>query len=274
MVVLLGSGALKMLNLLARVLVLSVGLFCLISLMPVSLSKEENDKVENGFVVHPEFYKPVPVNASSRAGKEAVKKYNCTMCHSIEDKGGCLAPPFDGIGAYRNRQFILARITFGSAAEEEFEKLYEEKEQLMPHLRVPSVDAKNIAQYLLTLPSPSGGFYVGAHTHNLNQRQPGIEESRSAAQSNAKRIAAGKQLFYERGCTACHSIGNIGGHFAPALDDISKRRSKDYIQEHISNAQLLPQNSAGEYKARGTIMPPSGLGSDEISKVTAFLMSL
>lgn len=242
--------------------------------MPELLSKEANRKAKQGFVIASNFYKPLPASAVSRAGNEAIKKYDCTMCHSIEGRGGCLAPPFDGIGAYRSRQFILARITLGSAAEEEFEKLYEGKTELMPHLRIPSSAAKNIAQYLLTLPAPKGGFYIGSHFNKQGQAQLKEEERELPAAPNTEFIAAGKKLFYERGCTACHSIGKIGGHFAPALDAISKRRSKDYVRQHISNAELLVQGSADEYQGRGIVMPPSGLSAEEINKVTEFLMSL
>ncbi len=240
----------------------------------ILVAKAQGDESKPGLIVHPRVYAPVSAGPASQAGKELVEKHNCLMCHSIGSKGGCLSPPFDGIGAYRTKKFILARITRGAAVEAEFAKLYGGKAELMPHMRIPSGEAKLVAQYLLTIPAPQNGFYVGSHGSNSNESASDNEETEKTNQVDEQRIAAGKKLFYERGCTACHSIGNIGGHFAPHLDAVGKRRSQNYIEQRITSAELLSQNSGDEYGGRGAVMPPSGLTKDEIESITQFLTSL
>jgi mono/diheme cytochrome c family protein len=247
---------------------------CLSGVLVFTCTKVLAGESKQGSVVYPHEYKPAPVSSASRAGEKLVEKHNCLMCHSIANKGGCLSPPFDGIGAYRTRQFILARISRGAVAEAEFQKLYGGKAELMPHLRVPTEEAKLVAQYLLTLPAPPGGFYIGSHEATIHGNLKSTEEKKNTDQIDEKKISVGRKLFYERGCTACHSIGNIGGHFAPHLDAIGKRRSRSYIEQRITNAELLSQNSGDEYAGRGAVMPPSGLSSDEISSITDFLSSL
>jgi hypothetical protein len=68
----------------------------------------------------------------------------------------------------------------------------------------------------------------------------------------------------------------MGGHFAPALDGISKRRDRSYVERVISKSELMPINSedTSEYSERGNIMPPAGLTKEQIQKVTDFVMTL
>jgi len=231
----------------------------------------QNGKTQaHGFIVKPAQYKPTNASVESELGKALVKKNNCLQCHSINNQGGCLSPPLDGIGAYRNKQFILARITRSAAAEREFAHLYGQPE-LMPHLRVSPKDAHLIAQYLLTLPAPKDGFFVASH--NLNPKALDIAQ-KTAPIATAKAIAEGKKLVFEHGCTACHSIYGIGGHFAPAFDHLSKYRTEEYVKRRITNVEFFTQNEPDEYESRGTVMPPSNLSVEDIDKISQFLMSL
>lgn len=233
----------------------------------------EKQKVKHGFIIKSGNYKPAPPSGESRLGKALVKKNNCLMCHSIGGEGGCLSPPFDGIGAHRSREFILSRITASAAAEKEFAKLYGQPE-LMPHLRIPPKEASLVSQYLLTLPAPKDGFFVAAHHVNLNPQQSVLVDQGAQHESNLQTIADGKKLVYKNGCTACHSIYGIGGHFAPPFDNLSKHRTEDYVRQRITNVEFFTQNNPDEYDSRGTVMPPSNLTVQEIDKICQFLMSL
>jgi cytochrome c551/c552 len=86
--------------------------------------------------------------------------------------------------------------------------------------------------------------------------------------------ASGKALFYSHGCVACHSIGHIGGQFAPALDGISKHRDLDFVISRINAAEFLNARGSDEYQERGVVMPPSNLSEKEIGHIAQFLMSL
>lgn len=236
-----------------------------------------NEPISNpSIVIPPSNYKASPVTAESLRGKKQFQKYSCTTCHSVDSEGGCIAPPFDGIGARRKREFILARITRDPKAIKEFEKLYPQGE-LFEHPRIPAIQAKEIASYLLTLPDPAFGFRVTPHsltsTAKLDNGQT-TQTEKSTAKASQAEIAAGREVFNQRGCIACHAIGNFGGHFAPRLDGIFGRHDRDYVSNRITAAEFYAQKNPDEYSERGTVMLPSGLTKDQIQKVTSYLMSL
>lgn len=194
---------------------------------------------------------------------------SCSTCHSINGSGGCIAPPLDAIGARRTSRFILSRITDTPEAIRSFEELYRMPE-LMPHLRVSEPTAKALTSYLMTLPAPTIGFKVGVHKVSSNNS---IDTQQSSAVSPGE-IEHGKRLFYERGCIACHSIGDIGGTFAPRLDGIKEHRDKKFVSTRISDAEFFVQKYPDEYGERGTLMTPSDLNEKDIRGITEYLMSL
>lgn len=48
----------------------------------------------------------------------------------------------------------------------------------------------------------------------------------------------GQQLFQTKGCTQCHSIGNVGGSKGPSLDAVGKRLKKQQIERQIEQGSL------------------------------------
>jgi cytochrome c551/c552 len=249
---------------------------CLVSSIifsPCSLcANPDKDYEKHGKIVKP-AYKPAFANESSLKGRQIFEQHNCSSCHLTENKGGCLGPALDGIGAYRSKRFILARITNNRKAIDQFERMYG-KAELMQHPRITAPDAEFIVQYLLTLSAPKGGFYVPSHNIAVKPQisHPTVK-SITALPSNILAMA-GKKLFYERGCTACHSINNIGGHFAPPLDHIGKSHTSEYVSQRMTNAEGFLQNYPDEYQERGMVMPPSNLTEKEIAEITSFLMSV
>ncbi len=238
-----------------------------------SFAANKDEASQNqGKIIKPS-YVPALADKSSNEGKRIFETSNCSSCHSIETKGGCLGPPLDGIGAYRSKEFLLSRITNSTEATKEFERMYG-TEELMPHPRLSSQHAACIVQYLLTLSPPKAGFYVHSHHPGLTPEKSSRQTQAPATTLDTVIVSAGRKLFYEHGCAACHSIGNIGGHFAPSLSGISKRRSSEYISKRITNAEFFSQNYPDEYQARGIVMPPSNLTEKEIAEITSFLMSL
>jgi cytochrome c2 len=234
-------------------------------------------------VVPPDNYVPHTQTNESRKGRKEFELNHCASCHSIGSKGGCLAPPLDGIGARRNKTFILSRITDDEWARGEFAKLYPHPE-LLEHPRFPEQKAKEIAAYLLTIPEPKQGYFVKGHgivagsQSSDSNKSPDAKTTATAgeeAQHNSpQEIAAGKALFIDHGCISCHSIGAVGGHLAPAFDGISQRHDRQFIAGQMTAAEFMTHNYPDEYQGRGNIMPPSNLNPEQIQKITSFLMSL
>lgn len=249
---------------------LSAALLLLCAGLPLALNAEEQFQI-----IHPKTHHAGRQTPASEKGQASFKSHNCQQCHSVESKGGCLAPPLDGIGAYRGKPYIIARITLGDKFLHKFERLHPQGE-LMPHPRLPLEDSEAIASYLLTLPSPKDGFKIYSHAASAANKERLTEGTTKTLPSDLKNIEEGRKLLSSSGCLACHSVASMGGHFAPALDGISKRRDRSYVERVISKAELMPINSedTSEYSERGNIMPPAGLTKEQIQKVTDFVMTL
>ncbi len=199
----------------------------------------------------------------SARGKDLLERNGCNSCHSVKGKGGCLAPPYDGISKRRSKDFILSRITNSAASVRRFEKLYPETE-LMPHPRISPSDAKAITEYLLKLPAPTQGFKATPHvvtSDMTNNDLPG-------------NLNKGRALFFEKGCSSCHSVKGVGGQFAPALDGVGKREGRDYLTKKMTAAELLLQGAGNEYAERGTTMPPSSLSKQNMADIAEYLMTI
>lgn len=219
----------------------------------------------------------------SAAGKKLILANQCNMCHLIEGKGGCLAPPFDGIGARRSRSFLLSRITDEDAEEKKFIDNYGSGE-LFPHVRVPRSQSTKIVAYLYTLPERKQAFKVvghnGAEKMKPKERQ---ELKKMLATTDEKPVKSkklspdeerGKRLVSEKGCQACHSIGKVGGDFGPPLDGIGSRKDVLDIAQSILNAELVPLTETREYGKKPVRMPSSELSLEDIRSIARFLKTL
>ncbi|MEM9073727.1 MAG: cytochrome c [Myxococcota bacterium] len=101
---------------------------------------------------------------------------------------------------------------------------------------------------------------------------PSVPEARPSAE----RVERGKQLFLTRGCTTCHTFGNLetgrtaadlqaagfAAQLAPNLRFARDRMSREVMVAWIEEPSLL---------AEGTLMPDMQLTHDEANAVTDFL---
>lgn len=218
-------------------------------------------------------YKGQPASNKSREGAKYFKQNNCSTCHSIEGKGGCLAPPLDGIGGRRSKIFVESRITNDEAAMARFLKLYPYAE-LLEHPRISHTQAKDIAAYLLTLSDLPGGVQITGHKVTKKTPFHSTEDAADCHKDRVPKIAEGRMLLNDRNCLVCHSIRNMGGHFAPPFDGISKRHERQFVTDRITAAEFFNQSGDNEYNERGTVMPPSDLNPEQVESITDYLMSL
>lgn len=159
----------------------------------------------------------------------------------------------------------------------------------MPHRRLPKAASTAIADYLMTLPEPKFGYKVTAHSApGSSKSSQGSDQSKAAVtlkepvtsvqpavtKAQTASITNGRNLISSKGCMACHSIGNIGGKFAPSFDHIGSRKSKEAIKAQMTNAELLALDSDPEYGERGTVMPPMNLSDREAEDIANYLKTL
>lgn len=202
-----------------------------------------------------------------KLGKAFIKTRNCSACHTIDSAGGCLAPPLDGIAKRRNKDFIVARISNSPKAVSRFALLYGQAE-LMPHPRVNERESRSIATYLLTLPSPHTRYTVKGH-----ERKPMTDADTVKTIAGAKSLKEGKKLLSDAGCMLCHSVGGLGGTFAPSFDYIGDRLTTQSIRTKVSRANLLIDGT-DEYDKRSVSMPPCNLTTEDVDKIAAYLATL
>ena len=82
-------------------------------------------------------------------GKKLFDTLNCASCHSIENKGGCLAPPLDCVSVRHPDDYLMLRL--GEGEEDNFIKRIGHPE-LMQHPRFPKKELSAVIAYLRTLP--------------------------------------------------------------------------------------------------------------------------
>ena len=58
----------------------------------------------------------------------------------------------------------------------------------------------------------------------------------------------GRQLFVEKNCIVCHTIGGVGAKTGPDLFGVMKRHSSEWLDEQLVNPELVyPGSSMPEY---------------------------
>ncbi len=236
----------------------------------VALNSDANDATKT-IIVKPATYKARPISEQSKSGKALFSQLNCASCHSTGADGGCLGPPLAGVGAFRTNGFLQARLTNTKEAEEKFQSEYSYHAELMPHPRFAPDTANKLVAYLLTLPMPQGGFAVAKHANKTTATSTQVAAIKEASTAD---ILEGSKSFYKFGCTACHSIGNVGGSLAPSLDAIGSTKDIDYIKDHITDAQFHSKMIRPYYDEKPSRMPQFKATEKEIDQIAAFLYTL
>lgn len=224
------------------------------------------------YVIEPTGYKPEAATSLSERGRALFEKLNCASCHLINNSGGRIGPPLDGVGGRREKEFLAAHLTDPAEHAKKFPELHGNQPNRMPHPHVSPDEVKALVEYLLTLPEPSAGFRVSPHAHGEVAEAAAMKADFSPAPlTDASR--AGQKLYFEMGCAACHTINKVGGQFGPKLDGIGARRSREFIAAHITNPRVHTEKFPGEHEAKA-MMPPTGATPEQIEQIAAFLMTL
>ena len=75
----------------------------------------------------------------------------------------------------------------------------------------------------------------------------------------------GAMVYQQNGCYACHQVNGVGMKLGPALDNLSARRSRQWVEEHFADPKKL---------SPGSTMPPYRFSAQELDRITSYLMSL
>jgi mono/diheme cytochrome c family protein len=215
------------------------------------------------YTLPPTGYTPITGSRDSEQGRSLYLSHQCAACHAIDGKGGQLGPPLDGIGGHRGKEFIVAHLLNPEEQMREYPDLFGGRPNIMPHLGVSKKEAKQLAEYLLTLPEPENGFLVTAHP-KLDPRPPIDPKQPIQPSASAERIAHGKQLFMENNCLMCHSVQGTPTRFGPGLGNVSTKWTRDALINFLVEDDQKPSMKGKTMK----------LSESEVTSVVDFFMSL
>lgn len=215
------------------------------------------EQIPPTYVVPPTGYVPPAPTPSSKEGRALYQSMNCASCHSIVGQGGNLGPPLDGVAGRRSEEYLTAHLTDPAEHAKRFPHLH--MGILMPHSHATTDEVKALVSYLMTLPEPQGGFLIQAHPPVSKPRKATSESRPGSSTSNNE----GRQLFLDKGCAACHSVGGSGSSFGPKLDGVGKRLGRLLIEVKITARGKL-----------GAGMQWRGVDDEDARKITDYLLSL
>lgn len=234
------------------------------AIKPISDAQSEDDQCA-GTIKRYNFpatgYKPKKANSSSRNGLLIYKQLDCMQCHAVAGIGGELGPPLDGIGAYRGRTWLVAHLSDPDRVYKSFPTILKERSNIMPHPGLTNAQAEQIADYLLTLAEPKGGFSVSHHKVEKVQHVLSKGWKASAPSAASQR---GKELFFGLGCAACHSLDGTKDRFGPDLAGLGSRLSENDIQKILKGVVSSPV-----MKKQAT-----GLSDKEADDIRSYLLTL
>lgn len=172
-----------------------------------------------------------------------MRDLNCFSCHSINGRGGDMAPDLTWEGSAVQRDWLL--------------KFFKNPNTLrpalirrMPKFNVTDQEAATLTDYILTT------YQTPAFDRDL------LQPSADAAQ-----VEKGRQLFYSKyACQSCHIVDpqKDKGYIGPTLTQVGSRLNAAWIYQWLKAPQTLRP---------GTLEPDQQISDSDATSLTAFLMT-
>jgi mono/diheme cytochrome c family protein len=168
---------------------------------------------------------------------------NCFSCHSINGRGGDMAPDLSWEGTAVQRDWLL--------------KFFKNPNTLRPALirRMPKFNLTDQETSTLT------DYILAAY------QTPAFERDSVHPDSDSAAIEEGRQLFYSKyACQACHIVDpkKDKGYIGPTLTEVGSRLNAAWIFQWLKAPQALRP---------GTLEPDWKMSDSEAQSLTAFLMA-
>jgi mono/diheme cytochrome c family protein len=168
-------------------------------------------------------------------GRHLFESEGCHGCHKLNGVGGSIGPDLTEEGASeRSPQWLESHFLSPSEVS---------PGSAMPNFHFTHEQARALTFYMHSLTSQNMGAYYAS--------EPLIPSPQ-----------LGQQLFVEKNCIVCHSIGGVGARTGPDLLSVTKRHSLEWLDEQLVNPQLVYP---------GTSMPEYDLARNERKALVAFM---
>jgi len=169
------------------------------------------------------------------AGRKLFDSHGCRGCHKLDGVGGSIGPDLSHEGSTRRDPRWLEShfldpqsVSPGSA---------------MPNFHFTSEQAKDLTFYMLSLTGEELGSYY-------------------TSKELIPSAAYGRELFREKNCITCHTIGGVGGHTGPDLEGVLGRHSPAWLNEQLASPTLVSPKST---------MPAYDLDANERAALIRFM---
>jgi mono/diheme cytochrome c family protein len=175
------------------------------------------------------------------AGKagQLIADMNCFSCHTINGRGGDMAPDLTWEGSSVQRKWLVSFLKNPNT-------LRPALIRRMPRFNMSDSEAETLADYIMTV-----------------YQTPAFDQE-SATSTD---VEHGRQLFYSKyACQACHIVDpkNDKGYIGPTLTQVGIRMTPAWIFHWLKNPQSLRP---------GTIEPNWNMSNEDARGLTAFLMA-
>jgi len=187
--------------------------------------------------------KPSDYRPAGKAG-QLIEDMRCFSCHSINGRGGDMAPDLTWEGTSVTRAWLVNFLKNPNT-------LRPALIRRMPRFNVTDAEANTLADYIMTV------YQTPAFDRDS------LDSSRFAAAD----VEHGKELFYGKyACESCHIVDpdKDKGYIGPTLTQVGARLNSAWIYHWLKNAQTLRP---------GTLEPVWNMNNEEARAVTAFLMA-
>jgi len=168
----------------------------------------------------------------------------CFTCHTINGRGGDLAPDLSWEGSSVQRQWLQAFLKNPGT-------LRPALIRRMPRFNLSDDDAKELTDYIMT----------------AYQTPEFDRDSMPASGYPPARVEQGKQLFYSKyACQSCHIVDTKAdkGYIGPTLTQVGSRLNAVWIYHWLKDPQAMRS---------GTIEPNRNMSDEDARALTAFLMT-
>jgi mono/diheme cytochrome c family protein len=177
------------------------------------------------------------------AGRKLFREKRCILCHQARGTGGVVGPDLDSLQQFASPIFIASAMWNHAPRMAEVMK-----EKGIERPRFTGQELRDLIAFLspATAGAQEGPLYV----------LPGRPDT-------------GRQLFTEKHCIECHSVGGTGGKVGPDLVELGVRRSPIEFAAAIWNKEPL---MLAAMKSRSIKTPQ--LRPDEMADIVAFLYTV
>jgi mono/diheme cytochrome c family protein len=192
---------------------------------------------------HPFEQAPPKYSPQGEFGR-IIEKYRCLVCHKIYGNGGTMAPELTWEGSRVRKDWLISYMKTPYA----IRPLLVER---MPRFKISDAECDAIYDYF--------------HTTLLDSRVEDLAAETAAWPLNRPEIIqAGKNLYAEHGCDACHAIDLKGGSIAPVLTNARNRLRTEYVDFYLRDPKAFVTRS---------VEPVYHFSQSEIEALTAFIVA-